>query len=95
MDYKGEKMETKKPILRQEIMTPWTTAAVVGTERSSCILGIIRTFDRTDVDSDWKGKTKVTATFLSLNKWKDESAFNEGIKTVPKRRELTRDLFCT
>ena len=45
------------------------------------------------VVSDWKGKTKVTSTFLGLNK-QDEGASNKGIKTtVPKRRKLTRDLY--
>lgn len=35
-----DKMETEKPILRQEIIMSWTVVAVVGIERRSCILEI-------------------------------------------------------
>ena len=55
----------------------------MGTERSKQLYfegRILRTFERTDVEGDWKGKSKVTSKFLDLNKWKDKSAFNEGIK---------------
>lgn len=33
-------METEKPVLRQEIMMPWTVVTVMGTERSSCNLEV-------------------------------------------------------
>ena len=75
-------METKKPILRQEMMMTWTMVVVVGTERSRQLYfegRIIRTSERTDMEGEWKEKPKVTSKFLALNKWKDESAFNEDI----------------
>ena len=56
---------------------------VVGTEKSKQLYfegRTLRTFERTDVEGDWKGKSKVTSKFLDLNKWKDKSAFNEAIK---------------